>query len=99
MELRRKCLEEEWIELQEALDEDDLPQIAKEVADVVWTALAIAKGFGVPFDAVWEAVRRSNFDKVGPNGEMSRRGDGKIIKPPGWKPPDIIRILEEVPAP
>ena len=68
------------------------------MSDVVWTALAVAHGFGIPFDAVWKEVARSNFAKIGPNGEMHRRDDGKIIKPPGWEPPDLAAALSEEPA-
>lgn len=93
MELRVECMVEEWAELFEAMEEGDRHHIAKEVADLVWTALALARGYELPMDAVWAEVARSNFAKIGADGEIVRREDGKIIKPPGWTPPDLIPIV------
>lgn len=94
-ELREDCMKEEWDELRKAIAKGKVAEIAKECADVVWTVIAYAYGLGIPFDDVWDAVADSNFAKVGPNGETHRRADGKIVKPPGWKKPDIAAILED----
>jgi NTP pyrophosphatase (non-canonical NTP hydrolase) len=94
IELRVKCMREEMLELLDALDEGSRAKIAKECADVVWTILALCHGYGLPFELVWEAVEQSNWRKIGPGGEVVRREDGKIIKPPGWEPPDVAGILE-----
>jgi hypothetical protein len=50
---------------------------------------------GIPFDAVWRAVHESNMAKLGPNGEIIRREDGKVLKPPGWTAPDIAAVLND----
>lgn len=93
LEIRLECWREETQELEEAIDEGDLPHIAKELCDVVFTALALAKGYGIPFDAVWAEVMRTNFAKIGPDGEVHRRADGKIVKPPGWEAPNLESIV------
>jgi predicted HAD superfamily Cof-like phosphohydrolase len=31
--------------------------------------------------------------KVGEDGKVKRREDGKILKPDGWRPPDIWAVL------
>lgn len=33
--------------------------------------------------------------KVGPDGQLRRRSDGKVLKPDGWRPPDVRRVLRE----
>lgn len=91
--LRQAVMEEEWSELQAALVTGDLVQIADACADLTFTVLGLAKGFGIPFDAVWAEVMRSNMAKVGANGEVYRNEAGKIVKPPGWVPPDIAGVL------
>lgn len=48
-----------------------------------------AKDFGVGLLSCYEEVSRSNMAKVG--GPI--RADGKQLKPKGWTPPDLRRIL------
>lgn len=93
LELRRTCMDEEWGEWIEALAEGERDHIAKEGCDVVWTVLAMMKGYGIPVDSVWQEIVRSNRAKIDPDVGVVRRNDGKIIKPPGWTPPDVKGIL------
>lgn len=91
--LRRRLIEEEVTELLEALDGEPPEAVAKEAADVVVVVLGTMAEMGVPFDAVWRAVHESNMAKRSPNGEIARRADGKVLKPPGWTAPDIAAVL------
>jgi predicted HAD superfamily Cof-like phosphohydrolase len=93
--LRRSLVVEEVAELLEALEEGDLEHIAKEAADVVVVVLGTMAEYGIPFDAVWRAVHASNMAKVGPDGTVRRRADGKVLKPEGWQPPDIAAALSQ----
>jgi predicted HAD superfamily Cof-like phosphohydrolase len=84
---------EEWEELNAAMEARDIVEIADACADLVVTVLGTAAEYGIPFDAVWREVDRSNWAKAGPDGEVYRRADGKITKPPDWQPPDIAGVL------
>ncbi len=92
--LRITCFREEYHELVMALLKDDQVGIAQECADLIWTVCGLAHGLGIPLNEVWAEVRRSNGDKIGADGEVLRREDGKILKPEGWTPPDIVGVLE-----
>jgi predicted HAD superfamily Cof-like phosphohydrolase len=72
--------------------EPDLVEIADGCADVlvVTTGTMIACGFDDV--ELMAAVDQNNLDKFGPG--HSRREDGKLVKPPGHKPPDIEAILK-----
>lgn len=72
---------------------DVLARIAKELADLVYVAYGTAITYGIDLDEVLKAVHESNMSKVGPNGEIDRRPDGKILKPPTYKAPDIQEVL------
>ena len=87
--LRVELLTEEFIETINAIEREDLVEIADGLADLVYVALGTAHEYGIPLDRVWTEVHRTNMAKAG--GE--RREDGKILKPPGWTPPDIAGIL------
>jgi predicted HAD superfamily Cof-like phosphohydrolase len=93
LSLRFDVMEEEWLELLKAIDDNDLVEIADACADLVWTVLLYAKGHDIPFDGVWAEVLRSNNAKIGPDGHVLRRADGKILKPEGWTAPDIAGVL------
>ncbi len=56
---------------------------------VVTTGTLLA--IGVPDEPFQDAVNENNLAKFGPGGH--RRDDGKWVKPPGHKPPDISGIL------
>lgn len=71
----------------------DHVEAADALADIVYVCLGAANEFGIPLDKVWEEVHRSNMAKIGPNGEVKRRADGKVIKPEGWVGPDIKKVL------
>ena len=93
--LRQRLIQEEYDELIEALDEQDLAHIAKEAADVIVVVLGTMAEYGIPFDEVWDAVHKSNMAKVGEDGMVACREDGKVLKPDGWEPPDVHKIISE----
>lgn len=68
----------------------DLPKAMDAVADLVYVALGAAVTFGVHLGPIWTEVQRTNMAKEG--GAV--REDGKILKPPGWQPPDVVGILK-----
>ena len=95
--LRRNLMAEEFDEMFTALEgytlapgTDILAEIAKECTDVIVTVIGTMLAFGIDPEPVWKAVHRSNMAKVGPNGKVEYRKDGKVLKPEGWEPPDIM---------
>jgi predicted HAD superfamily Cof-like phosphohydrolase len=50
------------------------------------------KGYKV--DAAWNEVVRSNLAKIdSTTGKVRKREDGKVLKPEGWKPPDLTSYI------
>jgi predicted HAD superfamily Cof-like phosphohydrolase len=48
---------------------------------------------GIDLGPFFAEIHRTNMEKAG--GPV-RPSDGKILKPPGWKPPDIVGMLAEL---
>lgn len=71
-------------------DLSDIEDVADSLADIAYVVLGAAVTWGIPLGAVFEEVCRANDDKVG--GPV--REDGKRLKPPGWKGPDIAGVLK-----
>jgi len=89
-QLRVRLIQEEFDELREALHGDDLPAVAKELADLLYVVYGTAVSYGIDMDPVFREVHRSNMSKVGGH----KREDGKWVKPPTYSPAVIGPILE-----
>lgn len=87
--LRLGLIDEERRELQEAADKSDIVASADALADLCYVVIGTAVEWGIDLAAVWDEVHRSNMAKVG--GPV--REDGKVLKPPGWVPPDVAGVL------
>ena len=50
---------------------------------------------GVDGEGAWAEVMRSNLDKIDPiTGFVKKREDGKVLKPEGWKPPELDQFIQ-----
>ena len=92
-DLRLRLIKEEVKELKEAMEADDIVEIADAVADICYVAIGTATVKGIPFDKVFAEVHRSNMTKMGADGKPVKRADGKIIKGPNFEHPRIAEIL------
>jgi predicted HAD superfamily Cof-like phosphohydrolase len=87
--LRVKLIQEEFDELREALVQEDLSAMAKELADLLYVVYGTAVSCGIDMEPVFREVHRSNMSKVGGH----QRADGKWVKPSGYSPACIQPIL------
>jgi predicted HAD superfamily Cof-like phosphohydrolase len=98
VQLRQALIEEEVAELAAAAANDDLVGIADALADIVYVAYGTAHVYGIDLDAVLTEVHASNMTKLGADGRPVRRADGKILKGPDYRPPDIATVLHQLVA-
>lgn len=94
-QLRMDLIEEEWDELQDARDDNDLVEIADALADLVYVIYGAALVWDIPLDAVLEEVHRSNMSKL-EDGKPLYREDGKVLKGRNFSEPQISMVLESV---
>jgi len=89
-DLYAKLIEEEFNEFKKALlDEDNIEQLDA-CMDMIWVILGYCHMKNFKVSQAWDEVAKSNFAKVDKaTGKVMRRADGKILKPEGWKPPDL----------
>lgn len=88
-DLRARLLREEVEEVAQALAHGTLAEIAGELADLLYVAYGTAVSLGIDIRPVFEAVHLANMAKIG----GAKRDDGKVLKPPGWKPADIAAVI------
>lgn len=93
---RLRFIDEEVIELKEAIELKDLPKTLDALVDLVYVVLGTAHYFGAPFDEAWVEVHAANMKKVRaePSDTQHKRGPCEPMrKPPGWVPPDIETVI------
>ncbi|UXY30351.1 MazG nucleotide pyrophosphohydrolase domain-containing protein [Streptomyces sp. HUAS TT20] len=90
---RGELLAEEAAEVAEVAVSGPLDRLAHELADVVYVAYGTALVHGVDLDAVIAEVHRSNMSKLGPDGQVARRADGKVLKGEHYAAPDVTAVL------
>ena len=93
VKLREDLIREEFEEFLEAGANRDPVAAADALADLVYVVYGAALEWGIPLDACFAEVHRSNMTKVWPDGTVHYREDGKVLKPPSYSPADIAGIL------
>ncbi|MGV9609254.1 pyrophosphohydrolase domain-containing protein [Streptomyces sp. NPDC003631] len=92
---RGELLAEEASEVAEVAVTGPLDRLAHELADLVYVAYGTALVHGIDLDAVIAEIHRANMTKIGPNGTVSCRADGKVLKGDHYRAPDVTAILRE----
>merc|ERR1719421_1378628 len=63
---------------------------ADALVDIEYYMLNCAAKKGFNMSAIFGVVHAANMAKRNPaTGKFEKRADGKIIKPPGWQPPNV----------
>lgn len=85
--LRIRLIAEEFGELCTAIQKGDLVEIADALADLEYVVVGTAVAFGIPHEAVFQEVHRSNMTKT----KLDAHGKGGKE---GYSKADIKGILE-----
>ena len=100
-----KLLTEEARELEEAAlalswnsEPNTREDLTKELADLVYVCWWLAARIGIDLNATLRLVHASNMSKLGPDGKPVKRGDGKVLKGPNYRAPDLSDIVRHAPV-
>jgi len=69
----------------------NMPELADGLCDLDYVVEGTRQEFGIDGGPVLEEVHAANMRKL----DGPKREDGKRLKPPGWKPPDIDTVLRK----
>merc|ERR1719410_2774899 len=65
------------------------------LVDMWYYSLNAAAKKGVNLSSIFDVVHRANMAKIDPaTGKCMKRPDGKIIKPAGWKAPNVAAEIQ-----
>ena len=85
-------IEEEFNELQEA--EDDTETLDA-LIDILVVTIGAIHSMGADVEGAWKEVMATNFAKIDKEtGKVRKREDGKVLKPIGWKSPELAQFLK-----
>ena len=69
-------------------------EVLKELSDVVFVCYQFAAAYGLDLDTAMQRVFDSNMSKLDDNGNPIYRDDGKVLKGPNYKKPDLIDLVQ-----
>ncbi|MDA7556376.1 nucleoside triphosphate pyrophosphohydrolase family protein [Candidatus Pelagibacter sp.] len=91
--LRIDLIKEELNELQEAMDNNDLLEVADALTDILYVTYGAGHAFGIDLDKCFDEVQNSNMSKLGENGEPIFNESGKVMKGPNYFKPDLSKFV------
>ena len=92
-DLRVDLIAEELEELELAMTNKDIIEVADALTDLLYVVYGAGHAFGIDLDECFGEVHESNMSKLGEDGRPIHREDGKVLKGPHYAPPDLKRII------
>ena len=92
--LRYNLIKEELDEFKEALDNNDLLEVADALTDILYVTYGAGHAFGIDLDACFQEVQSSNMSKLGENGKPIFNNEGKVMKGPNYFKPDLSKYIK-----
>ena len=91
--LRIDLIKEELDELQEAMKNNDLLEVADALTDILYVTYGAGHAFGIDLDKCFDEVQNSNMSKLGENGKPIYNESGKVMKGPNYFKPDLSKFV------
>ena len=91
--LRIDLIKEELEELQEAMKNNDLLEVADALTDILYVTYGAGHAFGIDLDKCFDEVQNSNMSKLGKNGKPIYNESGKVMKGPNYFKPDLSKFI------
>ena len=91
--LRINLIQEELSELQTALHEKNIVEIADALTDILYVTYGAGHAFGINLDKCFDEVQNSNMSKLDENGKPIYNDSGKVIKGPNYFKPDLSKFV------
>lgn len=93
IQLRVDLIDEEFSELKEAISKRDIVGVADALTDILYVTYGAGDVFGIDLDECFNDVHSSNMSKLDENGDPIFRDDGKVLKGPNYRPPNLEKII------
>jgi predicted HAD superfamily Cof-like phosphohydrolase len=88
-----KLIDEETGELHQAVLTNDRIEQLDALIDILVVTIGAIHSAGFDAEDAWKEVMATNFAKIGEDGKVRKREDGKVLKPVGWTPPNLTPFI------
>ena len=99
IDLSMNLIDEEYLEVTEAYEalrdngeeglQGNREHLAKELADLIYVCVFMARKINIDIDGAFLEVHKSNMTKLDDRGKPIRNGLGKVLKGPNYKEADM----------
>ena len=87
-------IDEEVGELVDAVAANDRVEQLDALVDILVVTMGAIRAGGFDGEGAWKEVMDTNFAKINPEtGKVIKREDGKVLKPEGWKAPELAKFI------
>jgi len=91
--LRIDLIKEELEELQQAMKDKNLLEVADALTDILYVTYGAGHAFGIDLDKCFNEVQNSNMSKLGKDGNPIYNDQGKVMKGPNYFKPNLSKYL------
>ena len=92
--LRISLIKEELEELQQAIRENNILEVADALTDILYVTYGAGHAFGINLDECFNEVQESNMSKLGENGKPIYNENGKVMKGPNYFKPELNKFIK-----
>ena len=92
--LRIDLIKEELDELNEAMKNKDLLEVADALTDILYVTYGAGHAFGIDLDKCFDEVQNSNMSKLDKDGKPIYNDKGKVMKGPSYFKPDLSKFIK-----
>ena len=94
IQLRYELIKEELEELNKAIKDKDMKEVADALTDILYVTYGAGHAFGIDLDKCFNEVQQSNMSKLGYDGKPIYNESGKVLKGPNYFKPDLNKFLK-----
>ena len=93
IQLRYELIKEELEELNQAIKDRDMKEVADALTDILYVTYGAGHAFGIDLDKCFEEVQSSNMSKLGSDGKPIYNESGKVMKGPNYFKPKLSKFI------
>ncbi|MDC3024335.1 nucleoside triphosphate pyrophosphohydrolase family protein [Alphaproteobacteria bacterium] len=94
IKLRVDLIKEELKELEDAIEDNNIVEVADALTDILYVTYGAGHSFGIDLDACFNEVQNSNMSKLDINGKPIYNDKGKVLKGPNYFEPNLKKLLD-----
>jgi len=93
IQLRYDLIKEELEELNQAIKDKDIKEVADALTDILYVTYGAGHAFGIDLDKCFHEVQQSNMSKLGSDLKPIYNEQGKVMKGLNYFKPNLSKFI------